>query len=221
MSIYTATFSGLSMMVNQTSVLVLGVIILSMWCIIFTASYDRSSTLVFGQQPVGNATSPSNPVGNPASIGIIKGNIGSLQNNETGQPAWVTIGEWNSTMALQPLANKTNVQQATFSANIHMVKPDGTAMHKHQISNLKLNKGAIDNMTAILNGTVTVDISDDPKSNVQPKNNVPISIKALALSHGSGAISIWLDPTKVEGHFGTTPIYGVIWNTENSPLAPP
>jgi hypothetical protein len=219
------------MMVNQTFVLVLGVIIISMWCISFTASYNRSSTFVFGQQPIGNATSPSIPagnatspsipVGNPASIGFIKGNIGSLQNNETGQPAWVTVGEWNSTMALQPLANKTNVQQATFSANIHMVKPDGTAMHKHKISNLKLNNGAIDNMTAILNGTATVDISDDPKSNVQPKNNVPISIKALALSHGSGAISIWLDPTKVEGHFGTTPLYGVIWNTENSPLAPP
>jgi hypothetical protein len=41
---------------------------------------------------------------------------------------------------------------------------------------------------------------------------VPTSIKLL----GKGVISIWIDPSKVEEHYGNYPIYGVIeLNEEN------
>ena len=35
--------------------------------------------------------------------------------------------------------------------------------------------------------------------------NVPVSIKLM----GNRAMSLWIDPTKTEGHFGNTPIYGI------------
>ena len=37
-----------------------------------------------------------------------------------------------------------------------------------------------------------------------PAKDVPISIKLM----GDSAVSIWIDPSKTENHFGNTPIYG-------------
>jgi hypothetical protein len=39
-----------------------------------------------------------------------------------------------------------------------------------------------------------------------PVNNVPLSIKSM----NDNVISIWIDPTKVNNHFGNTPIFGLI-----------
>jgi hypothetical protein len=39
-----------------------------------------------------------------------------------------------------------------------------------------------------------------------PVTGVPLSIKAM----DNNAVSIWVDPTKIQNHFGNTPIFGTI-----------
>ncbi len=52
-------------------------------------------------------------------------------------------------------------------------------------------------MATIYNGTAMVSLKG-------PATGIPISIKLMDKS----AMSIWIDPTKTENHFGNTPIYG-------------
>jgi hypothetical protein len=52
--------------------------------------------------------------------------------------------------------------------------------------------------TTTFNGTATVSLKKGPVT------GVPISIKLM----GDSAVSIWVDPSKTENHFGNTPIYG-------------
>jgi hypothetical protein len=82
-----------------------------------------------------------------------------------------------------------------------MVMTNGSAMHDHEISDFTLTDISMpDNSTRIYNGTMTITMKQGPVS------DVPISIKEM----DSNAVSIWIDPTKINNHFGTTPIYGVI-----------
>jgi hypothetical protein len=39
-----------------------------------------------------------------------------------------------------------------------------------------------------------------------PVPDVPLSIKAME----DNVVSIWVDPTRVQNHFGNTPIFGTI-----------
>jgi len=54
-------------------------------------------------------------------------------------------------------------------------------------------------VSSTYNGTATVSLKKGPVT------GVPISIKLM----GPSAMSLWIDPSKTESHFGNTPIYGV------------
>jgi hypothetical protein len=54
------------------------------------------------------------------------------------------------------------------------------------------------NTASTYNGTATISLKKGPVT------GVPISIKLM----GPQAMSLWIDPTKTENHFGNTPIYG-------------
>ena len=89
----------------------------------------------------------------------------------------------------------------TFNASFYMVKTDGNSSHSHDIYDLSLNTPIINNTlsnSTHVNGTTTVTMKDGPIT------NVPTNITIL----GDSAISIWLDPSKVNNHFGDSPIYG-------------
>jgi hypothetical protein len=74
-------------------------------------------------------------------------------------------------------------------------------MHEHRIYDFKLTGMTMpNNSTIVYNGTVTITMRQGPIT------NVPISIKAM----GNNAISVWIDPTKIQDHFGDTPIFGTI-----------
>jgi hypothetical protein len=82
-----------------------------------------------------------------------------------------------------------------------MVMTNGSAMHKHQIYNFTLtNMSMPDNTTMIYNGTATITMKDGPVP------NVPIN----ATVKEGNVLSIWIDPSKVNNHFGDTPIYGTV-----------
>jgi hypothetical protein len=82
-----------------------------------------------------------------------------------------------------------------------MVMTNGSALHDHRIYNFTLtNMSMPNNSTTVFNGTATITMRQGPVS------DVPLSIKAM----DNNAVSIWVDPTKVQNHFGNTPIFGTI-----------
>lgn len=125
------------------------------------------------------------------------GRIVSLQNDESGNPAWIASGRWNMKSSQ---GNQTQSSTVPFNANINMYKIDGTANNKGEISDFKLTRNSTNSLVTILNGTATISLKDGPVM------DVPISIKILP----NRAVSIWIDPVKVHNQFGNTPIYGNI-----------
>jgi hypothetical protein len=82
-----------------------------------------------------------------------------------------------------------------------MVMLNGSAMHRHQMSNFTLTGMAMpDKTTTVYNGTATITMKEGPV------NGVPISVRTV----NDNVISIWVDPAKTMNHFGNTPIYGTI-----------
>jgi hypothetical protein len=77
---------------------------------------------------------------------------------------------------------------------------NGTAPHKHTISDFKMSGSPTKSgMTTTYTGTATITMKGMTKS------NVPITIKLMG-----PAMSLRLDPTMTMGHFGNTPIYGFV-----------
>ena len=129
-----------------------------------------------------------------SSIDVIKGGITSLQNDPSDNTTtWILGGVYR----MENLSSAA----PTFNASFYMVKTDGNSSHSHDIYDLVLNTPIIDNTmsnSTQLIGTTTVNMKDGPIT------NVPTNITIL----GDSAISIWLDPSKVNNHFGNSPIYG-------------
>ena len=129
-----------------------------------------------------------------SSNDVIKGGITSLQNDPSDNTTtWILGGVYR----MENLSSEA----PTFNASFYMVKTDGNSSHSHDIYDLSLNTPIINNTlsnSTHVNGTTTVTMKDGPIT------NVPTNITIL----GDSAISIWLDPSKVNNHFGDSPIYG-------------
>ena len=141
------------------------------------------------------------------------GTISSIQNDEGGTPAWILSGLWKGALTNMdksnpdfstPMVNNNNndnLPTATFEAEFDMVMLNGSALHKHSIYNFTLaDISNVDDNNYQANGTATVTMKDGPV------NNVPLSIKSM----NNNVLSVWIDPTKVNNHFGDTPIFGLI-----------
>jgi hypothetical protein len=167
---------------NKTSEftnLIMVVVITSMLVIIVTGGVLNNSSILL---PMANAQKPHH-----AEFGT----IASIQNGKDGKPAWVTSGIWD-------FANMDS-NSPTFNATFKMFMLDGSAAHTHTIRDFKMTGNpSINGNTTTFNGTATVSLKSGPAT------GVPISIKLM----GDSAVSIWIDPSKTENHFGNTPIYG-------------
>jgi|SRR5215216_3083198 hypothetical protein len=150
------------------------------------------------------------------------GTIASLQNDENGNPTWIVSGVWKGSLSMDnktqgvggnqtattstTTANATaattgSLPNATFNSKFNMVMTNGSAMHDHKIYNFKLTSKSIpNNTTSVSNGTATITMRQGPVP------DVPVSIKAM----NNNVLSIWVDPAKVNNHFGNTPIFGTI-----------
>jgi hypothetical protein len=160
------------------------------------------------------------------------GPIASIQNNETGQPAWLVVGFWRgnllsfnettATTAATGAANATTSQNndgstpslAVFNADFRMIMLNGSAPHDHThvITNFILsNVSSNENGTTTYTGSSTVSLPEGPLI------GVPTTIKL-----SGEVISIFPDPSSVDGHYGNTPIYAAISNGhENNNRGPP
>jgi hypothetical protein len=176
---------------------------------------NNNSIMVYAQQMMGM---PPSGMGmeqqQPGPGQYAGGTIASIQNDENGTPAWILSGLWkgaltntadksNQDLSTPTVSNNNddNLPTATFEAEFDMVMLNGSALHQHSIYNFTLaDMMKIDDNNYQANGTATVTMKDGPV------NNVPLSIKSM----NNNVISIWVDPTKVNNHFGNTPLFGLI-----------
>jgi Zn-dependent protease len=115
-------------------------------------------------------------------------------------PELSSAGMISSSSANNTTSQK-NLPTATFSAVFNMVMLNGSALHKHRISNFTLTSMSIPNEKAsVSNGTATISMKEGPV------NDVHVSIRTF----DDNVISIWVDPAKTMNHFGNTPIYGTV-----------
>ena len=134
------------------------------------------------------SVNPTNPTND-----TIKGSISSISSDaNSSQPKWILTGVYKM--------EDVNTSP-TFNTTFYMIKTDGTGKHIHSIYDFKLNTDPIVNISnnsTILNGTSTITMKNGPV------NDVPTQISLL----GDSALSVSIDPSKVNNHFGNGPIYG-------------
>jgi hypothetical protein len=133
------------------------------------------------------------------------GTIASLQNDENGNPTWIVSGHYKAVLSMnneiQYGSATGSLPNATLNSKFNMVMTSGSAMHDHRIYDFTLTDMSMpNNSTAVFNGTATITMRQGPVP------DVPFSIRAM----DNNAVSIWIDPTKIQNHFGDTPIFGTI-----------
>ena len=143
--------------------------------------------------------------GEPLSF---EGHVWSIQNNDSGLQTWLTYGKWKLN---EIPANTSSVagKNESFSANLTMIKIDGTYSHKHMLTDLKVTDLRLNNETTILSGTVTLitDAMDKIPGLVnQTIFGIPVKIQMI----NNRTITIDMDGNKTNNHFGNLPIYGNI-----------
>ena len=130
---------------------------------------------------------------------LIKGQISNVQLDSTGKPDWIQSGIWVLRVAF---GDNNSLQTAQLIARFAMVKPDGTAMHAHMIYGFKPTEFTTEqnDTVHVLKGSATVTMKDGPVA------DVPLTIKVF----NKAVIALWIGPDKVDGHFGSNPIYGIL-----------
>lgn len=171
----------------------------------------QSSAIAYPQQKQGY--SQHNTMVQPGLYAF--GTIASLQNDENGNPTWIVSGLWEGSLTNKTQGGEGNqtatttnastatasLPNATFHSKFNMVMTNGSAMHDHEIYDFTLaDISKTNNSTIVYNGTATITLRQGPVP------DVPISIKTM----DNNTISIWADPTKLNNHFGDTPIFGII-----------
>jgi cupredoxin-like protein len=129
---------------------------------------------------------------------LAMGHIGSVQLGSDGQAGWLQSGIWVLRVHASAEGQSPTAQ---LIARFEMLKPDGTAMHVHKIYNFKASEMTQEgNSTNVLKGTATVTMKDGPVS------DVPLTVKVF----NNAVVGFWIGPEKVDGHFGTGPVYGIL-----------
>jgi len=171
--------------------------------ILFTALIITAGAITGAMTAVVNAA----PYGNKWQDhqGWTFGPISSIQNGQDGKPAWILSGHWATNVINKTKESFNQTNPAKFDVWISMVMLNGSAMHKHRISNFSLTDATTQDTTSTYKGTVTVTMKDGPVA------DVPVEIKVM----DNHAISISLDGAKTNNHFGDTPIYGTIMTKQD------
>ena len=162
--------------------------------IIVAITLVAGTVLVLSFQ-AGQQNALASEAGTTVGVGrLTKGNIGSIQTGVNGQPEWIQTGIW-----VLRISSDSDNPAARLIARFAMVKPDGTALHVHKIYNFEASEITHEgNSTDVLKGTATVTMKDGPVS------DVPLTVKVF----NKAVIGFWIGPEKVDGHFGTGPVYG-------------
>jgi hypothetical protein len=208
-----------SLTLGMATALALGIAII--FASPLSATTNMGGGMMMSTPPSSSYSSAQQPGGISGQSNIIqpglyaRGTIASVQNDKDGKPAWIVSGLWRGSLTNMSsagmmssssannttTASKTNLPTATFNSVFEMVMLNGSALHKHQISNFVLTGMSMPSENiSVYNGTATITMNEGPV------NDVPMSVRTL----NNNIISIWVDPAKTMNHFGDTPIYGTI-----------
>ena len=147
-----------------------------------------------------NAATISNPDGSNS------GSISSIQNEESSKSqSWILRGHWTTNMINKTKTDFNQTNPAKFDALYTMVMLNGSSRHQHHISNFSLTDVQMANDTITYKGLATITMNSGPVKDVQTEIKI----------QDNNVISIWLDPTKVNGHFGDSPIYGIVFTEKD------
>jgi len=189
---------------NSFSSIVFGVVLLGLTLVVngtFNHKYDNSRPLIqekIEQRPV-----------NVTDIMNLKGNIISLQYNDSSVPEWILSGKWQMAPKTDnnTNTNTTGTPEIKFSSTITMTSIDGTKTHKHRLTDFKLLNMSFPNRTAIINGTISLVTSEDDFELIDKRlENVPVGITIMNVN----TIRIDIDKNSTKQHFGNFPIYGKV-----------
>lgn len=114
------------------------------------------------------------------------------QTDSSGNTTWINSGNWSM--------SGINSSSPSLTAIIEMAKPNGSAVHEHEINNFKLiGSPVVENQTIHLNGTSTITMRDGP---------VTSEPTVIALSQEK--IDIYFDPENINNHFENQSISGIV-----------
>ena len=108
-------------------------------------------------------------------------------------------GDWVLAGSHMAYYNPSNLSDSGFHSTFSMVMKNGSGYHMHQMSNATGEDITMEGNDTIYHGSVTVTIRDEPVSNVATTWTV----------YNNNTLAISMDPTKIDNHFGDTPIYGL------------
>jgi hypothetical protein len=111
---------------------------------------------------------------------------------------WILAGHW---MGYHHLSNLTD---SGFHSTFDMVMENGSAPHMHQISNGTISDVRMDGNNTVIQGSVTITMKDGPVSNVPTNWTI----------YNNNTLAIDLEPSKINNHFGESPIYGLVLTPE-------
>ncbi len=120
------------------------------------------------------------------------GPIASINND------WILAGHW---MGYHHLSNLTD---SGFHSTFDMVMENGSAPHMHQISNGTISDVRMDGNNTVIQGSVTITMKDGPVSEVPTNWTI----------YNNNTLAIDLEPSKINNHFGESPIYGLVLTPE-------
>ena len=111
------------------------------------------------------------------------------------------IANQSQTAASQENMTGQGTSAPVFNTSVRMINFNGTGEHTHSITNFALESVTMpSNMTTIFNGTSTANFREGPIT------DIPTTITIT----NDKVISIWLDPNKINNHYGDTPVYGIV-----------
>jgi hypothetical protein len=141
-----------------------------------------------------------------SDIKDLKGNIVSVQVDASNIPTWILSGKWRIS---DPSPNSTNNDSSglKLTANITMVSTNGSAEHRHRITDFKLTNLTFTNKSAIMRGNAAMISSGRGSMGLETViKDLPITVKIENLR----AISIDIDKNIVKQRFGKLPIFGTV-----------
>jgi hypothetical protein len=185
---------------KSTSVVILASIFLVEFIMVQTLRYSTEN---------GNEIIPIAFAQGPQGGNYTFGQLASIQNDENGNPFWIVSGNWRTN--LLDIANQSQAtdqgnissqgSSPVFNTSVRMINFNGTGEHTHSITNFALENVTMqDNMTAVFKGMSTANFREGPITDIPT---------IITITNGK-VISIWLDPSKINNHYGDTPVYGMV-----------
>jgi hypothetical protein len=149
-------------------------------------------------------SSEETPIG-LANVRNLKGNIISVQVDDTNKPLWILSGKWRID-DLSENETSNNASGLKLGANITMVGTNGTEEHKHKLINFTVTNITFSNRQAIMKGIGSLQTEKEQIGIPASIANIPITVKIENLR----TIAIDIDRDVSNHHFADTSIFGSV-----------